>query len=403
MKSYSETIHWLFEQFPAYQNIGKEAYKPTLEHTYSLLNLLGNPHKNLRFIHVAGTNGKGSTCHILSSIFQEHKLKTGLFTSPHLLDFRERIKVNGVEAKEQFVIDFTENIKNLKLAFSPSFFEISFTMAMAYFAQQECDICVIETGLGGRLDATNVITPLLSIITNIGFDHQQFLGNTLTEIATEKAGIIKQNVPVLIAERKLETKAVFEQKAKEMQSPLFWVDNTNEIPTDLSGKYQKKNVATAYSTFKILANTLGLNVSTTEIAISKVQTNCPIKGRMQLLQRSPMVIVDAAHNEAGIIALFESVGEIEYENLHIVYGASSDKAVAQLVDLFPKDAFLYFTVFNNKRSSTLETLEVKTLLLKQNKTYYTSPDLAYHQALKSAHQNDLILIFGSFFLIENFL
>lgn len=403
MKPYNETIDWLFNQFPAYQQIGQKAYKPTLNNTIKLLRLLKNPEKNLKFIHVAGTNGKGSTCHLLASILQEHELKVGLFTSPHLLDFRERIKVNGKEVDKQFVIEFTTKIRTLNVDFSPSFFEITFAMALVYFAQSNCEICVIETGLGGRLDATNVITPILSIITNIGLDHQQFLGNTKKEIANEKAGIIKKNVPVLITEKNTETQAIFELKAKETNSPLHWVDFTKELQTSLKGKYQEKNTATAYNAAQIIQKQLNLSEEKILSGILNIQTNCPIRGRMEIIQATPKVIIDAAHNKEGIMELLVSIQAYHFKQLHIIYGASSDKEIERIITLFPKNASLYFTEFKNKRSYDSVLLKSKTRALQQTKQYFISPLKAYKKAVYSAKKDDLILIFGSFFLIEEFL
>jgi dihydrofolate synthase/folylpolyglutamate synthase len=403
MSSYSETVEWLFKQFPSYQKVGAKAYKPNLDNITILLRHLGNPEKKLQFIHVAGTNGKGSTSHLLASIFQEHGFKTGLFTSPHLLDFRERIKVNGKEIDEKNVIDFVAKIKNIPIDFSPSFFEISFAMALFHFNASKCTICIIETGLGGRLDSTNIITPLLSIITNIGLDHQQFLGDTREKIAGEKAGIIKQHIPVLVAQKDTETSSVFENKAKQMKSKLHWVDFSLQFPTDLRGSYQQQNVATAYCATKILQSILKLKEAFILKGLKHVQQNNPIRGRMEIISNTPLTIIDAAHNEEGIIELMKSINEINFNRLHLIYGASSDKNVTKIVKNFPKDAFLYFSEFKNERSAGMNSMKENTSALTQNKQFFTSSSEAYTCVKSKVNPDDLIVIFGSFFLIEEFL
>ncbi|MEO9258230.1 MAG: Mur ligase family protein, partial [Crocinitomicaceae bacterium] len=338
MPSYSETVEWLFKQFPSYQKVGAIAYKPNLDNITILLHHLGNPEEKLEFIHLAGTNGKGSTSHLLASIFQEHGFKTGLFTSPHLLDFRERIKVNGKEIDEKDVIDFVAKIKTLPIDFSPSFFEISFAMALFHFYTSKCTICVIETGLGGRLDSTNIITPILSIITNIGLDHQQFLGDTREKIAGEKAGIIKPKVPILVGQKDSETSSAFIDRANEMKSTLHWVDFSLQLPTDLLGRYQQKNVSTAYCAAKILKPILNLKEELILKGLKQVQQNNPIRGRMEVISNSPLTIVDAAHNEEGITELMKSIEELNFNQLYIIYGASSDKNIADIAKHFPKEA-----------------------------------------------------------------
>jgi dihydrofolate synthase/folylpolyglutamate synthase len=402
METYEETVSWLFHQFPSYQNIGAPAYKPTLENTRKLLSFLGNPEKNLKFIHLAGTNGKGSCCHLLSSIFIEHNYKTGLFTSPHLIDFRERIKVDGQEISKDFVFRFIHRIQGAEFQFSPSFFEISFAMALCYFSEQNCNICVIETGLGGRLDATNVIVPLLSVITNIGLDHQQFLGNTRKEIAGEKAGILKENVPVLIAERDAETELVFTNKANALHSPLYWVDFSLQLNSGLNGHYQRKNTATAYAAAKIIQNQLSLDEIKIRLGLSNVQRNCPIRARMEIMQKNPMVVIDAAHNEEGVVELMRSLNDFNYHQLHLVYGASSDKRIEFILKHIPKEAHIYFTQFANARSASVQTFKALSNTIPQSCDFFISPKEAYTAAIQHAKQEDLVLIFGSFFLLEEF-
>lgn len=403
MDAYAAKINWLFNQFPSFQKIGAKAYKPDLDNIKALLHLLGNPQKQLQFVHIAGTNGKGSTCHLLASIFQENGLKTGIFTSPHLKDFRERIRVNGKEIPQQNVLNFVDKMQQLPSHLTPSFFEISFALALTYFHEENCAICVIETGLGGRLDATNCIVPLLSIITNIGLDHQQFLGETRAEIAGEKAGIIKKNIPVLITEKDEETKLVFEQKANEMSSVLHWVDFSQSPAADLLGTYQKKNISTAYCAAMLLKEQLNLNDIAILSGIEHSQKNLRLRARMEIISTFPTVIIDAAHNEDGIIEVMKSIRDLHYAKLHILYGASSDKKIEAIIQHFPREASKYLSTFKSERSMSINQLITGTASLEGVKLYFTSPVEALERAKKEAKKEDLILICGSFFLIEEFL
>lgn len=400
---YSEAVSWLFSRFPAYQNLGPSAYKPDLRNVRLLLDVLENPERNLSFIHIAGTNGKGSTSHILAALCQKHGLKTGVFTSPHLVDFRERIKVDGDQIAEETVIDWVENvIPALALDFEPSFFELTFVMALVHFKQMKCDVCIIETGLGGRLDATNAISPKLSVITNIGFDHQNFLGDTRTQIAFEKAGIIKNETPVLIAEKDDETRSVFEDKVKTVRAHLRWVNFSGFLESDLSGSYQQLNLHTAKQAFEWYCELMKIEIQPYLLlsALKNVAQLTDFHGRMELIQEKPKVIYDVAHNISGIRVLLNELKSIPHNQLHVVFGAANDKDLTEVFEIFPKDARYYFTQFKNMRSRTVQ--EWEELLCKDfcaNFQVFKSPKVALDDALNQANSNDLVLVFGSFFLI----
>ena len=399
---YSEAVSWLFSRFPAYQNLGAQAYKPDLDNVRRLLQALGNPEKDLHFIHIAGTNGKGSTSHILAALSQSHGLKTGVFTSPHLVDFRERIKIDGVQISEDDVIHWVENvIPSLPLDFEPSFFELTFALALTYFKEAQCDVCIIETGLGGRLDATNVILPKLSVITNIGYDHQNFLGDTRAQIAFEKSGIIKLNTPVLIAEKDPETQAVFAEKVKNTGAQLRWVDFSGYLESDLRGKYQQLNLHTAKQAFAWYCDLIGLEIQPDKVdnALKNVAQLTDFRGRMELIQENPKVIFDVAHNISGIRVLLHEIMSLDFQRLHIVFGTANDKDLSEVFDLLPKEACYYFTQFSNMRSRTVQ--EWKELVPKDFPKHYFFDNAqdAYSSARDSAGTEDLILVFGSFFLI----
>ncbi len=316
--TYTEVVDWLFQQIPNYQHQGGTAYKPGLERTLELLEAVGNPHHQIKTIHVAGTNGKGSVSHILAAVFQAHGYKTGLFTSPHITDFRERIKLNGTWIDPDFVVGFVENYKSHIQAINPSFFEITTAMAFLAFAQHRCDMAIIETGLGGRLDSTNVIQPQLSVITNIGMDHTAFLGNTLTEIATEKAGIIKKEVPVVIGDILPDLKPTFGQIAGQNNSPIFFsTDKPIQIQqTDLLGSFQQRNLRTALCAVEVLKADWNLNDDIIKSALKKITSLTNFRGRMQQIGQFPRIIVDAAHNEDGIETLLQELSLIDFENLY---------------------------------------------------------------------------------------
>lgn len=403
---YEQAVAWLFTRFPAYQNIGSSAYKPDLENVKRLLRALDNPEHALKFVHIAGTNGKGSTTHILSALCQTHGLKTGVFCSPHLIDFRERIKVNGVQIPEFDVINWVEHkIPKLKIDFEPSFFELTFALALTYFNEQKCDICIIETGLGGRLDATNIIIPILSVITNIGLDHQNFLGNTRQEIAKEKAGIIKANTPILIAEQDIETRKTFKSKVKREHALLRWVNHTEYIESDLLGDFQQLNLRTAKQAFLWICeiNQMPLEPDKIRQALLNVSRLSNFRGRMELIQNQPTVIFDVAHNSPGIRVLIKEIEKLSFKKLYIIFGTSNDKNIDDILPLLPQTAIYHFCQFRNSR--TRQVSEWKEIGQSHFASYsaYDNPKDAYFEALKLAQEDDLILAFGSFFLVGELL
>jgi len=405
-KEYLNTIEWLFQQFPSYQALGATAYKPDLGNITHLLSELGNPEKELRFIHIAGSNGKGSTSSLLASILKESGEKVGLFTSPHIQDFRERIRVNGEMITEQSVIDFCKPFQTNRLEIEPSFFEITFAMALEHFKKEACTICVIETGLGGRLDATNCITPLLTIITNISLEHTQFLGNTLKEIAFEKAGIIKPTVPIIIGETTSETKDVFAKQAELRKSSIHWAENfkSNEIyHLPLLGSYQRKNFKTVQCALEILIQKeFSITKESIQLGLDHLAENAGFYGRMQLISKEPNLILDVSHNVDGIKKTIESIQHINQGQLHIIYGTSSDKNYEEIVALFPSEAQLYFSTFTNIRSISIEQIEQLINKKGLKAKVFSNVKDAIKEAQLTANKEDTILVFGSFFLISDF-
>ncbi len=406
--NYQDTIDWLFAQFPSYQLMGSPAYKPGLENVQKLCDALGNPHHELKFVHVAGSNGKGSTACMLASFFTENKLKTGLFTSPHLVDFRERIRVNGEMIAEEEVVVFCERIKALKLDFDPSFFEISFTMSLVHFLNQNCDICVIETGLGGRLDATNIILPQISIITGISLEHTNFLGDTIEQIAEEKAGIIKEGVPVIVGNLQEKTSSVFEKRANLLLAPIHYADSyaidfDQEFP--LLGDYQKKNFKTACLASLIIGQTgYEFDFSKWSAAFSNLNKNTGFQARLQVISATPRVIYDVSHNEEGIQHTLDFLkSEMKEGKLHIVYGSSADKDFDTIFPLFIKTDVYYFTEFTNERSTKKAVLEEHAQKNDLNYTSFEKAQVAMEAAQLAANPSDTILAFGSFFLLHDFL
>lgn len=399
LNKYQESINWLFEQFPSYQFKGASAYKPGLENTISLLQSFDNPQEKLKFIHVAGTNGKGSTCSFLTSLLVEKGEKVGLFTSPHIYDFRERIRINGIEIDQVFVIDFCEKIKQIELNFSPSFFEITLAMALCYFQQEKCSIVVLETGLGGRLDATNVVQPLISVITNIGIDHTQFLGETIDAIAFEKAGIIKNDRPIIIGERQIETTSVFEKKAQEQNASITFAQEFHlPIELNLAG-YQSKNLKTALVTLSLLSYSIDENL--VEKALKNLRRNSGLYGRMEIVQKNPTLILDVSHNKEGIKATLKSLKLSENAKLTILFGASQDKAIEEMITLFPKNAEIHLCTFKNERSQSIERLqEIKERNL-NIKAVHQEVNQTIKQLLTTLKKQDTILVIGSFFLISD--
>ncbi len=430
MTTYQQTLDYLFSQLPMFQRLGAGAFKKDLGNTIALCEVLGNPQNSFRSIHIAGTNGKGSTSHFLASILQSAGFRVGLYTSPHLKDFRERIKVNGVMISEEEVIRFTEENKQYFEQIEPSFFEMTVAMAFHYFRAREVDIAVIETGMGGRLDSTNIITPILSIITNIGHDHQQFLGDTLAKIAVEKAGIIKQNVRVIIGEQQDETTSVFEEKANEYNAPIQFTsnelellsssnssstysptidltyrwksDNTLEVVTSgLAGPHQHKNVRTVICAIRELQR-LGLSISPEALqnGLTNVVKQTSLLGRWQQLSANPLVICDTGHNKEGIAPIVaQLVALATNKKLHIVWGMVQDKDHDSILCMLPKDAHYYFCCPNIPRGQNAELLCALAQRHGLNGVAFPSVSAALNQAKSAANTNDIVFVGGSTFVV----
>lgn len=399
--NYNQTVSWLYQKLPMFQRTGVSAYKKDLGNIRALMEHLGNPHEKFKSIHVAGTNGKGSTTHMLASIFQESGYKTGLTTSPHLKDFRERIRLNGKICSEEFVIDFVEKNAAFIESLQASFFEVSIAMAFTYFAEMNLDIAIIETGLGGRLDSTNIIRPELSIITNIGLDHTGILGETLSEIASEKAGIIKPNVPVIIGESSNEIQAVFIQKAVETNSKIHFAEEFifPNYDSDLKGIYQEKNKRTVLTAIEML-NKQGFEISQNAIqsGLKNVISNTGLRGRWEILQEIPLIIADTAHNPHGLAEIQKQLSLTNYENLHLVLGFVNDKDVLSILEFFPKDAQYYFCQPDVPRKLELDELKK---MIPQNLKAEFIPDVrqALEKAKSKAGKSDLIYVGGSTFVV----
>ena len=407
--TYKETIEYLFNSTPVFEHVGASAYKPGLQTTEILDAHYGHPHKNFKTIHIAGTNGKGSVSHSLASILQEAGYKVGLYTSPHLIDFRERIRVNGIPVSEEYVIRFVEDFKHLNSKrihpLSPSFFELTTALAFKYFAEEKIDIAVIEVGLGGRLDCTNIITPILSVITNISFDHTQFLGNTLAQIASEKAGIIKHQVPVVIGETTKETRPVFENKAKEMDAPIFFAEEIdrsecNQYEFELKGSYQKKNLRTILCAMKRLSF---ISPEHIQMGLTNVCKNTGLMGRWQTLSTNPLIICDTGHNVGGWKYLAPQISSVPCDRLHIVFGMVDDKDIRNVLSMLPKNAVYYFTQANNHRA--IPAQQVGELAKEYGLSGNTYPTVAqaYEEAKSSASENDFIFIGGSSYIVADLL
>ena len=402
---YVRETEWLFNQFPSYQAIGAKAYKPTLDNTLALVKSIGNPEKNLSFVHVAGSNGKGSTCSMLASILTEAGYTVGLFTSPHIKDYRERIRVNGECIDEQSVVDFIQAIKRNDYSFEPSFFEVTFAMALQFFKKQECDICIIETGLGGRLDSTNIITPLVSIITSISLEHTNILGDTLQEIAYEKAGIIKPNTSVVLGKLPKEVVHIFTDKVEENNCSLYTTDSLEyEYASPLLGKHQRDNLLCVNATLHALENN-GIATSKQAIinGLDNLSANTGFTGRLQIVDHDPLIIFDVSHNVDGIRASIEAIQILDAKKIHIVYGTSNDKDISSILETLPKNAHCYFCEFTNERSAQLSDLKTIAESKKiSEKDFFLSATNALEAAKTNAEEEDLILAIGSFFLISDF-
>lgn len=403
--TYQETIDWLFIQLPMYQTQGASAYKKDLTNTILLAEHLNHPEKKFKCIHVAGTNGKGSTSHLLASVYQEAGYKVGLYTSPHLKDFRERIKINGEEISEKFVVDFIVKNKAFFEENELSFFEMSVGLAFDYFVEQKTDINIIEVGMGGRLDSTNIITPLISVITNIGLDHTQFLGTTLEAIAFEKAGIIKPKIPVVIGEYTNETKPVFIKKAQETKSEIYFASDLIEktYPSALLGNYQTANKKTVQQTICILQNDLNVTEDCIKNGFLNVVKNTGLQGRWQQLGLNPKIITDTAHNSHGLKIVLNQIQKEEFDVLHIVLGVVNDKDLDDILPLFPKKAKYYFCRPNISRGLSADFLKEKATDFELSGNSYNSVSDAYVSAQKNAGKNDFIYIGGSTFVVAEVL
>ena len=387
----------MFQQFPAFQKQGGQAYRPGLSHTHKLLSLFELDLEKLKYIHVAGTNGKGSVCSITASILTEKKYQVGLFTSPHLFDFRERIRVNGAMISEQEVVAFCETIRNTKLDFKPSFFEITFVLAIRHFTNQNCDYVVLETGMGGRLDATNVVNPLVSVITNIGLDHQQYLGNTLKDIAKEKAGIIKEKTPVIIGKKQDEVYAVFEQVSSEQKAPIYIA---KESYTDAKlPKYQLENVNTAISALSELH--IECSEEIIQKSLSNIYINTGYQKRMEIVQDKPTIIVDASHNKDGLAITLDEIREKYKGKIYCIFGSTKEREVnAGFMNIF-NHTHLYFCTFSNERSKTVEDWNTINVTLNQSIEIHTDINPLFNEVRAKLSPNDVLLVTGSFFLLSD--
>lgn len=405
-RTYAETLDFLFSHLPIYQRQGPAALKPSLDNIRALCSELGNPQDTYPTLHIAGTNGKGSTCHMLASILQEAGYKVGLHTSPHLIDFRERIKVNGKMCAKEFVVKFVADHRDLFSTLSPSFFEMACAMTFEYFRQEEVDIAVIETGLGGRLDSTNILKPEVAVITHIGLDHQHLLGDTKEQIAGEKAGIIKANTPAVIGEDDPELRSVFADAADRVGAFLEFVAHEEDVPYDLElkGKHQARNARTAIATLKSLA-ARGFEVSEEHIkrGLNRVVQNTNLLGRWQQLQHAPLVICDISHNEDGIKETLMLLDDREFETLRVVFGAVEDKDLENVLKLMPVQASYYFCQASIPRAMKSSTLSEMGVSLGFQGSDYGSVENAYQTALKDSKDNDLVLVTGSAFVVAEVL
>ncbi len=400
--NYRETLDWMFAQLPMYQREGASAYKLDLHNTEQLAAYLNSPETKFKSIHVAGTNGKGSTSHMLASVLQESGYKVGLYTSPHLKDFRERIRINGEKISEKYIIDFIAKHRSYLESNQLSFFEMTVGLAFQYFAKSEVDIAIIEVGLGGRLDSTNIITPEVSVITNIGLDHVRFLGDTLEKIAKEKAGIIKKHIPVVIGRTTLETKKVFIEKAADRKSDIYFAKEYAGViyESDLKGNYQKENIKTVLQTILVLQNK-GWVIDEIHIknGFSKVVANTGLLGRWQVIKERPKVICDTAHNSDGLLIALEQLLEEDYDQLHIVLGVVDDKDLDTILPLFPAQAKYYFCKPDILRGLDEEELRKKALKFGLTGDRYKSVKNAYTSALQMAADVDVIYVGGSTFVV----
>lgn len=427
--TYPQTLEYLFSKLPMYQRVGAAAYKANLDNTIAICNALGNPEKKLKYVHVAGTNGKGSSSHMLAAVLQQAGYKTGLYTSPHLVDFRERIKINGKMIPKTDVVKFVEDFKDIFEKIEPSFFEWTVGLAFHYFAQQEVDVVVLEVGLGGRLDSTNVVNPVACLITNIGFDHMNLLGDTLPKIAAEKAGIIKSKVPVTISQTQLEVISVFNNTAKELKAPIEFADKNYKVVSckhdakflaiellhkktntkhlyklDLQGNYQIKNVMGVLNTIEYLKQKgFLIEDEMVDTALQQVQKITGLQGRWQIIQEKPLIIADTGHNEDGIKEVLDNLKRYTYKTLHFVLGVVNDKDISKILKLLPKDATYYFCKASIPRAlGEKELFEQAEKVGLEGKTFKTVAE-ALEKAKKQAKPNDLIFVGGSTFTVADIL
>ncbi len=421
---FNQTLNYLYTQLPMFQRVGSQAFKKDLTNIKLLCEHLGNPFQQYPCIHIAGTNGKGSTAHLISGVLQEHGYKVGLYTSPHYRDFRERIKIDGKYISRKYVVDFVEKNKAVFKKIKPSFFEITVALAFDFFAKEKVDVAVIETGLGGRLDSTNIIHPILSVITNISFDHQQFLGNTLKKIAGEKAGIIKKEVPVVIGETQKETTSVFLKKAKTKKSEIYFADkNYKVVPKsenlthttfdifknkkllfsnqkiNLHGGYQAKNIATALQSLELLESHFSIKKSKMLKAFTHLKSLTNFKGRWQLLQKNPTILCDSAHNEGGLKLAMSQLNSLKINKLHLVLGMVNDKTIDKMLNFFPKDAQFYFCRPDIPRGLDVNILHQKAIEMGLSGKAYSSVKNALKAAKRNAGKKDLIYVGGSTFVV----
>lgn len=423
---YKETLEWLFSQLPMYQRDGQSAYKADLKTTEDLLEILGDPQKKFKAIHVAGTNGKGSVSHLIASILTEAGYKTGLYTSPHLKDFRERIKINGVMIDEAFVVEFVQAHQREFEKIKPSFFEMTVAMAFDYFVREKVDVAVVEVGMGGRLDSTNLVEPVVSVITNIGLDHTKFLGDTLEKIASEKAGIIKKEVPVVIGKRQPETEPVFHSAAKANETVLhyaedhydikllnslepnkqkmdIWRDNEvflEDVDSGLLGRYQKENIATALQAAELIKEK-GFRVENDHIrdGLEYIKKNTGFIGRWHVLDLNPLTVCDTAHNQDGIKAVLEQMDDLTFDKLHFVLGMVNDKDVDGILSLLPTQATYYFCKPDIPRGLDAEILQKRAETFGLKGLFYNSVERAFSSAYNNARPLDLVFVGGSTFVV----
>lgn len=427
--NYQETCDYLYSQMPMFERQGASGYKEGLSNTRAFDEHFGHPHQSFATIHVAGTNGKGSVSHTLASILQECGYVVGLYTSPHLVDFRERIRINGRPISEDYVVEFVEHERSFFEPLHPSFFEVTTALAFKYFSDKHVDIAVVEVGLGGRMDCTNIISPIVSVITNISFDHTQFLGETLDKIASEKAGIIKKGTPVVIGENHSLTRPVFEAKAKKMNAPIIFAEDEPEVisaqPTedggmhyethhvgsldgDLGGIYQQKNLNTVLHTLKVIENLGYLNFSGRECielrnGVNKVCSNTGLMGRWQTIQQKPHVVCDTGHNVGGWEYLRRQLAMVKCEKMHIVFGMVNDKDIDSVLEMLPKQAIYYFTKAETKRALNEQSVRLLAVNHGISGNCYPSVYEAYRAAMEQAGENDFVFVGGSSYVVGDFL